>query len=88
MTPPLHRPLVALLLFASSLAAQTKYDPKTLPKGREYFELRDGIANAQLKFPREKTGRIAFLGGSITAESIATSKFSPTGALACICHGL
>ena len=43
------------------------YDPNVLPKGHEYFELRDGIANSQIKFEREKTGRIAFLGGSITA---------------------
>ena len=60
-------PLLAILLFASTLVAQTKYDPKVLPKGREYFELRDGIANAHRKFQREKTGCIAFLGGSITA---------------------
>ena len=60
-------PLLFALLLASTLAAQTKYDPKVLPKGREYFELRDGIANAQLKFERDRTGRIAFLGGSITA---------------------
>ncbi len=59
--------LLALLLLPPGLAAQTSYNPNTLPKGREYFELRDGIANSQLKFEREKTGRIAFLGGSITA---------------------
>ena len=62
-------PLLAILLFASTLVAQTKYDPKVLPKGREYFELRDGIANAHRKFQREKTGCIAFLGGSITAAA-------------------
>ena len=67
MTPPLIRPLVTWLLLASPLAAQTKYDPTVLPKGHEYFDLRDGIANAHLKFEREKVGRIAFLGGSITA---------------------
>lgn len=43
------------------------YEPNVLPKGHEYFELRGGIANSQIKFEREKTGRIAFLGGSITA---------------------
>ncbi len=59
--------LLALLLLPLGLAAQTSYNPNALPKGREYFELRDGIANSQLKFEREKTGRIAFLGGSITA---------------------
>ena len=42
------------------------YDPNVLPKGREYFDLREGLANCQLKFEREKSGRIAFLGGSIT----------------------
>jgi hypothetical protein len=31
--------------------AQTKYDPMVLPKGREYFELRDGLSNSQQKFP-------------------------------------
>jgi lysophospholipase L1-like esterase len=67
MTPTLQRCFFALLLLASTLSAQTTYDPKVLPKGREYFELRDGLANCQLKFAREKTGRIAFLGGSITA---------------------
>ena len=67
MTTSLHRQLVALLLLASSLFAQTKYDPKVLPKGREYFDLRGGLANVHQKFEREKTGRIAFLGGSITA---------------------
>ena len=59
--------IAALLLLAYTLVAQTTYDPKVLPKGREYFELRDGLANCQLKFVLEKTGRIAFLGGSITA---------------------
>ena len=62
-------PLLAVLRLASTLAAQTKYDPKVLSKGRGYFELRDGIANAQLKFQREKPGRIAFFGGSITAAA-------------------
>lgn len=59
--------LLELLLLPPGLVAQTTYNPNTLPKGREYFELRDGIANSQLKFEREKAGRIAFLGGSITA---------------------
>ena len=57
-----------LVLLTGALCAQTKYDPKVLPKGHEYFELRDGLANAHLKFAREKAGRIAFLGGSITAS--------------------
>ncbi len=44
-----------------------KYDPDVLPKGHEYFELRDGLGNCRLRFERDKVGRIAFLGGSITA---------------------
>lgn len=43
------------------------YDAAKLPKGHDYFELRDGLANARRKFAVEKKGRIAFLGGSITA---------------------
>lgn len=59
--------LAALLLLPAALFAETRYDPNVLPKGREYFQLRDGLANCRVKFEREKTGRVAFLGGSITA---------------------
>lgn len=41
--------------------------PARLPKGRDYFELRDGLVNCQRKFTIEKAGRVVFLGGSITA---------------------
>ena len=54
-------------LCAADESPGPKYDPETLPKGHEYFDLRDGLGNCHLKFEREKTGRIAFLGGSITA---------------------
>lgn len=37
------------------------------PYGNEYFKLRGGLENARQKFVREKVGRVAFLGGSITA---------------------
>ena len=37
-----------------------------LPDGQEYFALRNGLENSRAKFEREKTGRVAFLGGSIT----------------------
>lgn len=67
MTPLRFSFVALLLLLATNLSAQTKYDPTVLPKGRDYFDLRDGLANAHLKFEKEKTGRIAFLGGSITA---------------------
>jgi len=59
--------LTTLLLITSTAHSQPRYDPNVLPKGHEYFELRDGLANCRLKFESEKTGRIAFLGGSITA---------------------
>ena len=37
-----------------------------LPRGREYFELRNGLANCLNTFKESWKGRIAFLGGSIT----------------------
>ena len=49
MTP--MKPLFAFLLLLTSLAsAEPKYDPAKLPKGHDYFELRDGLANCQRKF--------------------------------------
>ena len=39
----------------------------TTPYGYDYFLLRGGISRCRTKFEREKTGRVAFLGGSITA---------------------
>lgn len=40
---------------------------KTLPlDAAAYHELRRGLPNAQLRFERDKKGRVAFLGGSIT----------------------
>ena len=37
-----------------------------MPAAREYFQLRDGLAISKSKFLTQKTGRVAFLGGSIT----------------------
>lgn len=37
-----------------------------LADGAEWYEMRDGLRNSLIKFTREKKGRIAFLGGSIT----------------------
>ena len=37
-----------------------------MPRDTEYFELRNGLANSLSAFRKEKRGRIAFLGGSIT----------------------
>ncbi len=41
----------------------------TTPFGYDYFELRNGLSNCLAKFENEKTGRVAFLGGSITASN-------------------
>lgn len=37
-----------------------------LPADTEYFDLRNGLANCQTTFEEQGTGRVAFLGGSIT----------------------
>ncbi|MBI5692096.1 MAG: hypothetical protein HZC55_18605 [Verrucomicrobia bacterium] len=50
-------------------ARAVSYDPAALPQGREYFALRAGLPRAHAKFAQGKTGRVAFLGGSITAMS-------------------
>lgn len=39
------------------------------PYGYDYFQLRHPLDNSRLKFQRERAGRVAFLGGSITASS-------------------
>ncbi len=36
------------------------------PYGYDYFTLRGGLNNCRVKFEKEKTGRVVFLGGSIT----------------------
>lgn len=38
------------------------------PYGYDYFAVRKGLPNCRLKFERNKKGRVAFLGGSITAS--------------------
>jgi len=59
--------VTVMLLSLPPVSVGADYDPNILPKGHEYYELRNGLANCYLKFEQEKTGRIAFLGGSITA---------------------
>ncbi len=39
----------------------------TTPYGYDYFKLRDGLQNCFAKFEKQLQGRVAFLGGSITA---------------------
>lgn len=36
------------------------------PAGHDWFQLRDGLANSKARFETTRTGRVAFLGGSIT----------------------
>src|SRR5262249_6172323 len=38
------------------------------PYGYDYFEPRQGLANSRIRFDRDRVGRVAFLGGSITAS--------------------
>jgi len=57
-----HFPLPAAFASARFIMRHTW----VLPMGREYFERRDGLGNSRMKFEREQTGRVAFLGGSIT----------------------
>ncbi len=59
--------LAILCVAALAAAAPATYDPVVLPKGHDYFELRDGLANSRRSFERTRAGRVVFLGGSITA---------------------
>ncbi len=42
---------------------------RATPFPRDYFRLRRGLSNSQRKFSRGQSGRVAFLGGSITHNS-------------------
>lgn len=59
--------LAVWLTMTFQVSSDTRYDPEVLPLGREYFDLRDGLQNSHFQFEHKQTGRIAFLGGSITA---------------------
>ena len=48
--------------------ADRVHEPAT-PYGYDYFALRGGLNHCRQKFLKEKTGRVAFLGGSITAST-------------------
>ena len=41
-------------------------DVANMPKGEPYAILRGGLTNSQITFENQKTGRVAFMGGSIT----------------------
>ena len=38
-------------------------------RGETWFEVREGLANSRIRFERDKEGRVAFLGGSITTQT-------------------
>jgi len=59
--------IVNFVLTHTGFADQVS-EPAT-PYGYDYFTQRGGLANCRAKFEREKAGRVAFLGGSITASA-------------------
>lgn len=63
-------PLIGLSsLQAQHFSTYSKAVDRTTSKASDRFydhQIRDGLQNAQLRFEREKFGRVAFLGGSIT----------------------
>jgi len=54
-------------VLANTGFADQVMEPLT-PFGYDYFQMRDGMSQSRTKFMREKRGRVAFLGGSITAS--------------------
>jgi len=54
-------------VFANTGFTDQLIDSKT-PFGYDYFSLRNGLQRCRTKFETEKNGRVAFLGGSITAS--------------------
>ncbi|MCK0156470.1 GDSL-type esterase/lipase family protein [Cellulophaga sp. F20128] len=60
-----HFPIETPRLGADFIKYHTKKEP-TILNSAAYHNLRGGLQNSFLKFQREKTGRVAFLGGSIT----------------------
>jgi pimeloyl-ACP methyl ester carboxylesterase len=52
--------------FASTRFVMNHSDVR--PGGSEFFQLRDGLANSKAQFINKKSGRVVFLGGSITFQ--------------------
>jgi sialidase-1 len=67
---------ISLLLFSSFFVSNLNAEPankenansfqKNRLNANNYHQMRGGLQNCRLKFDREKKGRVAFLGGSIT----------------------
>ncbi|MDX9880710.1 MAG: SGNH/GDSL hydrolase family protein [Prolixibacteraceae bacterium] len=55
-----------LLLFALLNPENVQAQNKLSLESADYHTVRDGIRNCRIQFERNKTGRVAFLGGSIT----------------------
>ena len=53
---PLLALIAALWTIATLGAAPAAYAPNVLPKGHDYFELRDGLANSRRTFERTHAG--------------------------------
>jgi len=63
------RIILILVIFVSSLSAQTEglaVSHKDKLSSKKFIHLRDGLNNCFIKFERERKGKVAFLGGSIT----------------------
>lgn len=65
----MRRFLLALYLATSLASAVVADETELVPapfKSGDYFRLRSGLENSRLRFQRDRIGRVAFLGGSIT----------------------
>ena len=60
--------IVNFVLRATPGLAGAVTEEPTTPFGYDYFQLRGGLGNCRVRFEREHAGRVAFLGGSITAN--------------------
>ncbi len=63
--------LAVLLLWGCLVAGQPSFaqnEPGGVSRSKGFFMLRGGLENCRMRFVSEKTGRVAFLGGSITTQ--------------------
>ncbi len=58
--------IVAIVALLSSPVLAAGPDRPGVPYGHEYFTLRGGLNNCRIRFKLDRTGRVAFMGGSIT----------------------
>ena len=60
-------PLVNFILCHTPGMESPTTDAPATPYGYDYFVLRGGLGTCRIQFEQKRTGRVAFLGGSITA---------------------